>query len=75
MPPTSAEASSTSQAMHAFSYPRFNTRLDPVWKGFLTVELANLGDEEVVYRTGSPLGQVKFEWLDEPTEIPYQGNI
>jgi dCTP deaminase len=51
----------------------FNTHLDPGWYGFLTVELANLGDLEVIYRAGSPLCQVKFEFLDEPTEIPYRG--
>ncbi|HUC13555.1 MAG TPA: hypothetical protein VMS00_03795 [Acidimicrobiales bacterium] len=51
----------------------FNTHLDPGWRGWLTVELVNLGDEPVVYRRGDPLCQVKFEWLDEPTDRPYSG--
>jgi dCTP deaminase len=51
----------------------FNTHLDPGWSGFLTVELANLGDEPAEYEEGDPLCQVKFEWLDEPTEAPYRG--
>ncbi len=51
----------------------FNTHLDPGWEGYLTVELANLGTEAVIYEPGDPLVQVKFEWLDEPTELPYQG--
>jgi dCTP deaminase len=51
----------------------FNTHLDPGWEGFLTVELANLGEEPVEYLEGDPVVQVKFEWLDEPTELPYHG--
>lgn len=51
----------------------FNTHLDPGWRGWLTVELVNLGTERVVYRRGDPVCQVKFEWLDEPTDRPYSG--
>jgi dCTP deaminase len=58
----------------------FNTHLDPGWgprelngKNHLTVELVNLGDEVVEYYPGDPLCQVKFEWLDAPTELPYKG--
>ena len=51
----------------------FNTHLDPGWKGFLTVELANLSEEPVEFFEGDPLCQIKFEWLDEPTELPYTG--
>jgi dCTP deaminase len=51
----------------------FNTHLDPGWQGYLTVELANLGDAVVEIEPGDPLVQVKFEWLDEPTELPYRG--
>lgn len=50
----------------------FNTHLDPGWEGFLTVELANLGRETATYEDGDPLCQVKFELLDEPTELPYR---
>lgn len=51
----------------------FNTHLDPGWYGYLTVELVNLGSEVVEFLEGDPLCQVKFEWLDEPTELPYDG--
>lgn len=49
----------------------FNTHLDPGWEGFLTVELVNLGLEPVVYNKGDPVCQIKFEWLDMPTQLPY----
>ena len=51
----------------------FNTHLDPGWEGWLTVELVNLGDTIVTYRMGDPVCQIKFEWLDEPTDLPYKG--
>lgn len=51
----------------------FNTHLDPGWKGFLTVELVNCGNTVVHYRRGDPVCQVKFEWLDNPTDLPYSG--
>ena len=51
----------------------FNTHLDPGWEGFLTVELSNLGNEVVELLEGDPICQIKFEWLDEPTELPYRG--
>lgn len=51
----------------------FNTHLDPGWEGFLTVELANLGTEVAEFAPGDPLCQVKFEWLDEATDLPYSG--
>ena len=51
----------------------FNTHLDPGWEGYLTVELVNFGREAVEWRAGDPLCQVRFDWLDEPTELPYGG--
>jgi dCTP deaminase len=51
----------------------FNTHLDPGWSGYLTVELVNFGDEAFELAPGDPLVQIKFEWLDEPTELPYRG--
>jgi len=51
----------------------FNTHLDPGWYGYLTVELVNLGPEVVEWQEGDPVCQVKFEWLDEPTDRPYDG--
>ena len=51
----------------------FNTHFDPGFRGVATIELVNLGTEDVVYRRGDPVCQFKFEWLDEPTELPYSG--
>jgi dCTP deaminase len=51
----------------------FNTHLDPGWEGFLTVELTNLGSEAAFFEPGDSLVQIKFEWLDEPTNLPYSG--
>lgn len=51
----------------------FNTVLEPGWKGFLTLELKNQGLERIVLRAGSPIAQIIFRLLDEPTEQPYEG--
>jgi dCTP deaminase len=51
----------------------FNTHLDPGWEGYLTVELANLSEEPIEFEEGDPLCQIKFEFLDQPTNIPYAG--
>lgn len=51
----------------------FNTHLDPGWQGYLTVELVNLGENVAEYFPGDPLCQIKFEWLDESTDLPYEG--
>ncbi len=51
----------------------FNTHLDPGWEGYLTLELANLGEEFIRFEEGDPICQIKFEWLDEATDLPYQG--
>lgn len=51
----------------------FNTHLDPGWEGYLTVELANLGTEAAIFEPGDPICQIKFEWLDQPTDLPYSG--
>jgi dCTP deaminase len=58
----------------------FNTHLDPGWRpikpkdtNHLTVELVNMSNEPINILAGDPICQIKFEWLDEPTDIPYQG--
>lgn len=51
----------------------FNTHLDPGWEGYLTVELINFSDHPVVLYEGDPVCQVKFEWLDHMTILPYKG--
>ncbi len=50
-----------------------NTHLDPGWTGWLTLELINHSDNIVSLNKGDPVCQIKFEWLDEPTDLPYVG--
>ena len=51
----------------------FNTKFEPGWKGFPTVELVNLGPNGLSIEAGSPIAQMEFYWLDEATENPYTG--
>jgi dCTP deaminase len=51
----------------------FNTLLDPGWHGNLTLELVNLGVTPVEIAAGDPICQIAFHWLDEASELPYQG--
>lgn len=50
-----------------------NTHFDPGFEGYATIELANLGTEAAIFEPGDPLVQMKFEWLDQPTNLPYAG--
>lgn len=51
----------------------FTTHIDPGWRGYLTLELVNLSDQPILIEADSPIVQIKFEWLDEATELPYAG--
>lgn len=48
-----------------------NTILEPGWQGFLTIELSNHGPETLVIADGTPIAQIVFHLLLEPTEQPY----
>jgi dCTP deaminase len=52
-----------------------NTILEPGWRGFLTLEITNhgFGDKPLVIEAGSPIAQIIFHLLDEPTDTPYRG--
>lgn len=50
-----------------------NTLIDPGFRGNLTLELANVGAQMVEIKAGSPICQIAFHWLDEPTDRPYRG--
>lgn len=50
-----------------------NTVIEPGWYGFLTLELSNIGDEVISITRGTPIAQVIFHELREPTEQPYSG--
>lgn len=51
----------------------FNTVIEPGWRGILTLELKNQGGQPIVIPAGSPIAQVVFHLLDEPTDLPYEG--
>lgn len=51
-----------------------NTVIEPGWKGYLTLELTYNEDwGSIKILPGSPIAQVVFDFLDEPTEKPYTG--
>lgn len=50
-----------------------NTVIEPGWCGYLTLELSNFGDEVLTIVRGTPIAQVIFHLLQEPTEQPYVG--
>ena len=50
----------------------FNTVLEPGWLGYLTLELSNRGNELIVLSRESPIAQIIFHKLDEPTRQPYE---
>lgn len=50
-----------------------NTLIDPGWNGYLTVEITRLKLWPVRLKAGTPIAQIVFHGLDEPTERPYAG--
>src|SRR6266702_5516512 len=50
-----------------------NTFIDTGWRGYLTVELTRFLPWPVLLRRGTPIAQLVFHQLDEPTENPYHG--
>lgn len=56
----------------------FNTVIEPGWRGYLTLELANQNapaafTEPLTIDRGTPIAQVIFHFLDLPTDTLYQG--
>lgn len=51
----------------------FNTVIEPGWRGFLTIELVNNSTSWLSLVQGQAIAQVVFHWLDQPTDLPYQG--
>ena len=51
----------------------FNTFFDPGFRGNGTLELVNLSANVIVIRAGDPICQIVFNWLDVPTDRPYEG--
>jgi dCTP deaminase len=50
-----------------------NTVAEPGWFGYLTLELTRFLPWPVRLRKGTPIAQIMFKMLDEPTERPYRG--
>lgn len=53
----------------------FNTYFDPGFRGFATIEMVNLSAYELEIKSGMAIGQMEFQLLDEPTELPYNGKF
>lgn len=49
----------------------FNTVIEPGWKGFLTLEIAFHGNKAITLEAGTPIAQVIFHQVLNPTE--YKG--
>lgn len=50
-----------------------NTRVDPGFAGFLTLEIVNHSWRFVRLRAGMPIAELEFVRLELPTEMPYAG--
>ena len=50
-----------------------NTVIEPGWKGYLTLELTRGLPWPVQIEIGTPIAQIIFERLEEPTYYPYSG--
>jgi len=50
-----------------------NTVIEPGWHGFLTLEISNHSWKTIDIYAGSPIAQVMFGMLDQPTDRPYDG--
>jgi dCTP deaminase len=49
------------------------TVIEPGWEGYLTLELSNHSNNSIKLESGSPIAQIIFHMLLEPTEMPYNG--
>lgn len=50
-----------------------NTVIEPGWQGYLTLELSLHTKEFLHIGAGSPIAQIIFHLVDQPTEQPYAG--
>lgn len=48
-----------------------NTVIEPGWRGWLTLEISNLSGTDLRIVGGSPIAQIVFHMLDQPTDQPY----
>lgn len=45
-----------------------NTVIEPGWKGYLTIELYNCGQQTLTLIDGDPIAQILYEFTDQETE-------
>lgn len=50
-----------------------NTVIEPGWCGYLTLEITNHGLVDMVLPKGSPIAQIIFHVLDQPSSVAYDG--
>jgi dCTP deaminase len=50
-----------------------NTIIEPGWEGYLTLELTYHGEDGLLIHNGTPIAQVVFQVLTQPTDMPYRG--
>lgn len=50
-----------------------NTIIEPGWFGYLTLELTRFLPWPIKLKAGTPIAQIVFHQLDNPTEQPYRG--
>jgi dCTP deaminase len=50
-----------------------NTIIEPGWEGYLTLELTRFLPWPIKIKKGTPIAQIVFHQLNEPTENPYDG--
>lgn len=50
-----------------------NTIIEPGWSGYLTLELTRFKPWPIFLKKGTPIAQIVFKTLDEPTEMAYSG--
>lgn len=50
-----------------------NTKIDPGWRGYLTLEISNHSSEARTLVFGQPIAEISFMPLDVSTDRPYQG--
>ena len=47
--------------------------LEPGWRGYLSLRIANIGGEELTIVDKSPISQIVFQWLSGVPENTYSG--
>ncbi|GJD41340.1 dCTP deaminase [Methylobacterium bullatum] len=51
----------------------YNTVIECAWKGWLTIEASNLGNDTLRIRAGDPIAQIIFHQMAAPPERTYAG--